>query len=619
MIREDFYDLCMNRFRSEKPLADHETVIQYYLEQMAEEYTNSSLFCRSMERMIEDIVLKISEDREYLNLFIQRQFLKIEIKKTDLMINDFMQRLFRLDRLYKLLSGKSGEKSDMICRYLARHVDEDISIGQMAEYLYMNKKYLSSYIIKHLGMKYSAYQRLIKMERAKKLLSDHNLMVYEVADRLGYQDVEYFSRIFKHETGQMPSEYEWDPEDDCHKNKEIRRSSDEILIGVIGAYTGEYAYLDGGKRYIYEMAVNEINKTGGIAGKPVSVIYKDYESDLSRIEKIMEELYSERVDVVVGGYLSSAREIIRKFIDKNKMLYLYDSLYEGGIADHYTFVFSSMPEQNLQPVIKYLFDRGSRRFYILATDYNYGILSCECAKQFVTEIGGEVVTAEYVPNSKSDFSVTIENIMVHSPDVVVTFLVGERQSEFFAQWHEQGNKDIKLINTSAVSQAYMHLTTEDGILENLYFSAPYTEELETEESEKWFESVRRNYTKEQIPYLGCDHEAAYLSLLYYKAAVEYANRTETEAVIRALESGKIQIKAPGGCSAMNPKDHHLIRDVGIYRVNEKNKVELLERIPEVRSGFVETMIEGQYGIRGGLKELGRRSPNIQYNHLLHKI
>jgi branched-chain amino acid transport system substrate-binding protein len=301
------------------------------------------------------------------------------------------------------------------------------------------------------------------------------------------------------------------------------------------------------------------------------------------------------------------------------MLYLYDSIYEGGLADHYTFVFSSMPEQNLKPVIDYLYEQGNRKFYILATDYNYGILSCEWSKYFIQELGGEVVTAEYVPNSKSDFSVTIENILVHNPDVVVTILVGERQSEFFTQWHEKGNRSIKLINTSAIPQAYMHLTAAEGILENLYFSASYTEELDTEGSARWINKVRNDYSKKMIPYLGCDHEAAYLALLYYKAAADRAKSTDTESVIRGLESGKIEIEAPGGYSYMNPVDHHLVRDVGIYRVDETNKVELLEKKSCIRSTFVGNILERQYGVRGGLKELGKRSPDIQYNLLLNKL
>ena len=620
MRLDEFCDLCIACFMSGKPLAAHETEILSFLEQRAEESSSSFLLSSDLKRILSEITHRAAADREYIYQFLPKAFFEPEQTETGYMVRDLTERLLRLDRLIKLLSRIDDERSDQICRFLAEHVDENLSIGQVARHFYMNRKYMSTYIRIHLGTIYSHYQRQIRMERARKLLSDGGMKVYEVADLLGFRDVEYFSRLFRQSSGQIPKEYVWHPNDDCPIQEQYAAGiSSEIRVGIVGAYSGEYAYLDGGKRYIYEMAAEEINAGGGICGKPIRLIYKDYCSDLSKVRHVIQELESENVDVVIGGYLSSAREIIRHFIDEKKMLYLYDSLYEGGIADHYTFVFSSMPEQNLFPVIKHLFQQGCKRYYILATDYNYGILSCEYAKYYIRELGGVVAATEYVPNSKSDFSVTIENIRVHAPEVVVTFLVGERQSEFFSQWHENGDNNLAVITTSAIPQGYMHLTTKKGVLENVYFSAPYTEELETAASLKWRRKVREKYSGEQIPYLGCDHEAAYLTLHYYKAAVERAGSFDVRAVIRALESGKIWIEAPGGYSFMNPYDHHLVRDVGIYRIDRENRVVQMENVEKVKSEFVERMLQNQFGVRGGLRELGRNAPNLQYNPMLYSL
>ena len=274
---------------------------------------------------------------------------------------------------------------------------------------------------------------------------------------------------------------------------------------MIGSSSGEYGYLEQGKKLIYQYAVDEINHEGGICGRKARLIYRDYQSNLDMVEKKTWELIEAGADVILGGFLSSAREIIRPILDQKKIPYFYDSLYEGGLADHYTFCTASMPEQNLLPVIRYMRQQGKKRFYILATDYNYGILSCECAKNFIDALDGDLIATEYVPSQKTKFAVTIENILELNPDVIITFLVGEKQSMFFEQWHKTGNQQIPVITTSAIPQGYMHLTTSKGTMENVYFCAPYSENLDTESAKHWTEKVRQQLGFERIPYLGSDH------------------------------------------------------------------------------------------------------------------
>ncbi len=50
------------------------------------------------------------------------------------------------------------------------------------------------------------YSTMVKIERAKVLLSDGNLKIYEIAERLGFKDIEYFSKLFKKTTEMTPTE-----------------------------------------------------------------------------------------------------------------------------------------------------------------------------------------------------------------------------------------------------------------------------------------------------------------------------------------------------------------------------------------------------------------------------
>ena len=617
---KEYTQVLVSCIKHPETLLEQQFFIKDWLMKM-EQDTPDVLFVQYyLKKILLDTYLEITKEKPAVQLFLPDRFGEIPLSESGSMLDDFIERINRFGRLYGLLRPSDNPAVIRICDYIAEHTDQDINMTVLAEYVHMNKKYLSDLFNAKTGINATKYIRRLKIERAKKLLCDTDFYVYEIAQILAFRDIEYFSRIFKQETGQAPRDYFWYPNDDLKVPGIEKKSAEgEIRIGVIGAYSGTYGAWDAGKRHIYELAAEEINTSGGICGRKVRLLFKDYRSDIRLVEQMVHELIKEKVDVLVGGYLSSAREIIRKIADTEKILYLYDSLYEGGVADHYTFVFSSMPEQNLIPAIDHLFKKGDRKFYILAADYNYGILSCEYAKHHIQELGGDVVTTEYVPDKKQNFSVSIENILEYSPDAIISFLVGEMQSDFFAQWYEKGDHRINMISTAAIPQGHLHMTSAPGRLENFYFSVPYTEEISSRRNLEWTKKIRDNFGYTDIPYIGSDHEAAYLALQYYKAAVEFCGSTDTEKVISVLESGKIKLDAPGGMSKINPEDHHMVRDVYICRINQENKVDIVEKVDRVRSEFVGDMLKKQFNVKNGLASLGEKAPNIQYNTMFYRV
>lgn len=101
-------------------------------------------------------------------------------------------------------------KSDLInsvFNYVLTHVDEKITLNLMANQLFVNKTYLSHTFKVEVGMTFMEYLTSIKVERAKYMLEEDGIKIYEVARKLGYDDAEYFSRIFKSKTGRNPTQY----------------------------------------------------------------------------------------------------------------------------------------------------------------------------------------------------------------------------------------------------------------------------------------------------------------------------------------------------------------------------------------------------------------------------
>lgn len=91
--------------------------------------------------------------------------------------------------------------------YVDRHLLEEVSLAKVAGAIAISPSYLSRIFLKEVGERFSDYVIRNKTEYSKKLLRETNLKVYEIAEKLGYMNPHYFSKLFKERVGMTPLEY----------------------------------------------------------------------------------------------------------------------------------------------------------------------------------------------------------------------------------------------------------------------------------------------------------------------------------------------------------------------------------------------------------------------------
>ena len=91
--------------------------------------------------------------------------------------------------------------------YLENHYADDISLENMADHVNISPQYFSKLIKKTTGFNFIDWLSMLRVKKAKELLTNSNLTVKEVCYLVGYKDPNYFSRIFKKRIGITPSEY----------------------------------------------------------------------------------------------------------------------------------------------------------------------------------------------------------------------------------------------------------------------------------------------------------------------------------------------------------------------------------------------------------------------------
>lgn len=104
-------------------------------------------------------------------------------------------------------TARSSHVINSAVNYIKRHCNKDISLGEVAEHVNLNPSYLSRIFKEETGTQFVEYVRNIKVELAKELLKNSNKRIYEICEELGYQNVQYFSTVFKNTTGMTPLEY----------------------------------------------------------------------------------------------------------------------------------------------------------------------------------------------------------------------------------------------------------------------------------------------------------------------------------------------------------------------------------------------------------------------------
>ncbi|EES75295.1 AraC-like ligand binding domain protein [Paenibacillus sp. oral taxon 786 str. D14] len=99
--------------------------------------------------------------------------------------------------------------------FLHSHYSEEMSVGQLAAIVGLDRKYLSSLFKRATGMPPQQYLLKYRMEKACALLRNGHYSIAEVARSVGYQDALLFSKMFKKTVGTSPSDYreQWQKSD----------------------------------------------------------------------------------------------------------------------------------------------------------------------------------------------------------------------------------------------------------------------------------------------------------------------------------------------------------------------------------------------------------------------
>lgn len=106
--------------------------------------------------------------------------------------------------------GIAAEPNSMpfrFCRYFSEHYERGVTMEQMAAHFGYSKDYFGKLFKESMTVSFNRFHSLLRIEYAKELLESGSYKIYEISELLGYSSVDYFTKLFRQQTGSAPSDY----------------------------------------------------------------------------------------------------------------------------------------------------------------------------------------------------------------------------------------------------------------------------------------------------------------------------------------------------------------------------------------------------------------------------
>jgi branched-chain amino acid transport system substrate-binding protein len=378
-------------------------------------------------------------------------------------------------------------------------------------------------------------------------------------------------------------------------------AQEPIKLGVLEDQSGDFAAATIGKVHGIQLAAEEINAAGGIAGRPLELVVYDTQSDNTRYQEFMRRvLQRDKVDAVFAGFSSASREAYRPIVNQFDGFAFYNNQYEGGVCDANMVVTGAVPEQQFSTLLPYMMETYGKKVYTIAADYNFGQISAEWVRNIVKEGGGEMVGEEFIPLGVSQFSQTIQNIQAAKPDFIVTLLVGTAQASYYEQ-AAAANVNLPMGSSVNVGQGYEHKRFKPPSLANMYATVNWIEEVDNPQSKAFVEKWHKKFPDE--PYINQEAENSYLAVYLYKQMVERAGgSTKKDELRKIIAQGDVCFDAPEGKVCLDPKSQHMSHTIYLAKVNDDHSISFPKVWNDIKPYWL-----GQAGC-----DLTKNDPSAQY-------
>ncbi|MDQ4136102.1 MAG: ABC transporter substrate-binding protein [Pseudomonadota bacterium] len=354
------------------------------------------------------------------------------------------------------------------------------------------------------------------------------------------------------------------------------QAQEKLKVGLLLTLSGPSAVLGQQARDGFQLAVKDMG--GKLGGREVEVIVVDDElkPDVA-VTKVKGLLERDKVDFVVGPIFSNVAVAIHKPIVEAQTFYLSPnagpSTFAGKGCNPYFFATSYQNDQNHEVLGKVAQNRGYKRVYLLAPNYQAGK---DALAGFKRHYKGEIVEESYIPLNTLDFQSELAKIASMNPDAMFTFMPGGMGVNLVKQYKGAGLMDrIPFLSAFTVDESTLPAQQDAAI--GAFGGSNWAPNLDTAENKKFVAAYEAAYNS--VP--GSYSMHAYDTALLIDSALKATggktdNKDALRAALKKADFKSLRGDFKFGANGFPVQDFYLVK--AAKRPDGKFQTEIVEKV-----------------------------------------
>ena len=373
-----------------------------------------------------------------------------------------------------------------------------------------------------------------------------------------------------------------------------------IKIGVLDDNDPTTAVEGAEMRVNTNLAIAQINASGGIHGHKLEAVYADPKADPAEAVNLAQQLVQQQnVDVLVGGVLSSECLGVENLVPRLQIVYVSSSGcasedFTAKQCNQYSFRPTPQGRQVIIPLATYIVNQYGKKWSIIYPDYAFGTSQLAAYRVGLQAAGGELAQVIPIPRNETNMAPYISRIATDGSvnGLINTEVAADlvRASQTLAQF----NIGQKLPVVGVFGKERFAGVYPDSLTGDIGQSPELSDYAKDNKADiAYHNAFRAQLAKEDANVqkaLGGDKAVpgglgyeAYTAIMALKAGMLNANfngKADTSKLIKSMSTLKIKQGSdfPGGDFQMNPTDHQGVATTYVAKINGQTE-EVLNTIP----------------------------------------
>ena len=360
-------------------------------------------------------------------------------------------------------------------------------------------------------------------------------------------------------------------------------AADPVRIGLSGPFTGGSSAMGVSMRDGVKLAVDEINKAGGVLGRPIELVERDDTAKNEVGVQVAQELISKEKVVATIGYVNTGVALASQRFYQEAEIPVMNCVATGSVVTQqfippkfeHNYIFRTSANDTIQSAMiaeEAIKRQGYKKPAILSDSSNYGKLGEADLTKALAGLSTAPVASEKFKVGDTDMTAQVLKAKEAGADVILTYAIGPELAQIANAMAKLGWK-VPMIGSWTLSMASFIDTAgangEGAMMPQTFIQLPTTPKRKA-----FIEAYQAAYKVDRIP-SPVSAAQGYDSVYLLAAAINQAKVTEGPKIREALEN--LQTKVEGVVTTYDkpysPTDHETItNNIPVFGVVKGGRV-----------------------------------------------